>query len=250
MNEVTVVNETTIATTDYTKVATEYLQSLGNKLQQKHITQFVEICRSKQLNPFNREIYGIPYGDNFNIIVGYEVYLKRAERSNKLNGWKVEIFGDNPQNRKAVITINRKDWTVPFVHEVYECEYTTGKNLWVSKPITMLKKVAMAQGFRLAFPEELGGMPYTAEEINVEPEIKNITPAPATVEAPVELKGGPTTDVQKAEIEELLSAKGPDGKKVFSKEEIKNLLLSRKDKYTAEELIEVIKGQLIERTGM
>lgn len=249
MNEVTVVNETQIATTDYTKVATEYLQSLGNKLQQKHITQFVEICKSKQLNPFNREIYGIPYGDNFNIIVGYEVYLKRAERSGKLNGWKVEVFGENPQNRKAVITINRKDWTSPFVHEVYECEYTTGKNLWVSKPITMLKKVAMAQGFRLAFPEELGGMPYTAEELP-EPEYKDVTPKPAAVEAPVELKGGPTTDAQKAEIEELLSAKTPDGKKVFTKEEIKNFLMTRKSIYTAEELIDVIKGQLIERTGM
>jgi hypothetical protein len=29
----------------------------------------------------------------------------------------------------------------------------------------MIKKVAMAQGFRLCFNDELGGMPYTKEEI-------------------------------------------------------------------------------------
>jgi len=31
----------------------------------------------------------------------------------------------------------------------------------------MGKKVAIAQGFRLAFPDELGGMPYTKEEFEV-----------------------------------------------------------------------------------
>ena len=30
----------------------------------------------------------------------------------------------------------------------------------------MIKKVAIAQGFRLAFPDELAGMPYTADEID------------------------------------------------------------------------------------
>ena len=29
----------------------------------------------------------------------------------------------------------------------------------------MIKKVAMSQGFRLCFPDELGGIPYTQEEI-------------------------------------------------------------------------------------
>jgi hypothetical protein len=30
----------------------------------------------------------------------------------------------------------------------------------------MLKKVAICQGFRLAFPDEMGGMPYAPEELN------------------------------------------------------------------------------------
>ena len=41
----------------------------------------------------------------------------------------------------------------------------------------MLKKVATAQGFRLCFPEEFGGMPYTSDELPdemVKP--KDVTP--------------------------------------------------------------------------
>jgi hypothetical protein len=34
-------------------------------------------------------------------------------------------------------------------------------------PAFMLKKVAMAQGFRLCFPDEMGGLPYLPEEINL-----------------------------------------------------------------------------------
>ena len=37
--------------------------------------------------------------------------------------------------------------------------------MWSEKPRTMLKKVCIAQAFRLCFPVELGGMPYTADEL-------------------------------------------------------------------------------------
>jgi hypothetical protein len=73
---------------------------------------------------------------------------------------------------RAEITIHRRDFQHPFIHEVYFSEYfgTTKDGVlnkfWGSKPMTMIKKVAMAQGFRLCFSDELGGMPYTAEEMN------------------------------------------------------------------------------------
>ena len=51
--------------------------------------------------------------------------------------------------------------------EVYFDEYDTGRNLWVTKPRTMIEKVAIAQGFRRCFPEEMGGMPYTKDEMGV-----------------------------------------------------------------------------------
>lgn len=145
--------------------AASYLDSLGSKLTEAQKNQFLEICVGFGLNPFKREIYAIPYGSNFNIIVGYEVYIKRAERSGVLNGWHVELFNTPDNDLGAKIVIHRKDWERPFIHEVYMSEYSQNSPLWKAKPKTMLKKVVIAQGFRMCFSCEIGGMPYTADEL-------------------------------------------------------------------------------------
>lgn len=180
INEIEVVKneETDLIAQDFTKTASDYLSAMGNKLPANQRAQFIEICRAFCLNPFKREIYAIPYGNDFNIIVGFEVYLKRAERSGKLSGWKVWTEGEG-NNIKAIIEIHRKDFEFPFIHEVYLSEYSTGKSMWAKSPKTMIKKVAMSQGFRLCFPDELGGIPYTSDELSTfpqapEPIIENI----------------------------------------------------------------------------
>jgi len=152
----------------------KYLTAMGlaNKLVDQEKIQFIEICKAYQLNPFKREIYATKYGDTFSIIVGYETYLKRAERTGKLAGWNVKTEGKVSDNSlKAVITIYRNDWQQPFIHEVYYAEYVQKTKegritkFWSEKPVTMTKKVVISQGFRMCFSDELGGMPYTAEEI-------------------------------------------------------------------------------------
>jgi phage recombination protein Bet len=160
------------------ELLSEYLETLGSKLTEKDATKFFEIAKAYNLNPFKREIYGIPYGSGFNIIVGYEVYLKRAEMTGQLAGWKAFTVGLGA-DLKACIEIKRKDWEEVFCHEVYIDEYAQDNKMWRSKPRTMLKKVVMAQGFRLAFPVEIGGIPYTADEM---PDIKDITPEPIKLE--------------------------------------------------------------------
>jgi phage recombination protein Bet len=157
----------------------EYLKSFGmtNSLNETEQNQFIEIAHAFQLNPFKREVYCVPYMQSYkddqgnwlkrralSIITGYETYLKRAERLGMLSGWNVITEGEGAK-MKAVITIYRKDWNHPFVHEVYFREYNQENKMWKDKPITMLKKVATAQGFRLAFPDEFGGLPYTADEL-------------------------------------------------------------------------------------
>lgn len=160
---------------NYKDIAIQWLTSTGNlkKFNESQKNQFIDICVAFGLNPIKREVYGIPYGDKFNVIVGYESYIKRAERSGQLNGWNVEVIGSG-NDMKAIITIHRRDWDNPFVHEVYFEEYNTNQNLWKTKPRTMLKKVAIAQGFRMCFSETLGGMPYTADELP--DEMSNPTP--------------------------------------------------------------------------
>jgi phage recombination protein Bet len=155
MNELAVVTEQTI---------NEFLYGSETKLTEAQKRLFINLAIKNNLDPFKREIYAIPYGDRMSVVTGYEVYLKRAEASKQLDGWKCWIEGEG-DNMKAVVEIKRKDWTTPFTHEVYRSEYDSKKSLWQSKPMTMLKKVAIAQAFRLAFPNELGGMIYTADEM-------------------------------------------------------------------------------------
>ena len=174
--------------------AVQYLDSLGCNISEDQKYQFLNICKVYGLNPFIREIYAVAYGGNFNVIVGYEVYLKRAERSGQLAGWKVWTEGAG-NGLVAKIEIKRKDWSDPFCHEVGYPEYVQMKwdkdakamrptKFWKTKPKTMLKKVVMAQGFRLAFPAELGGMPYTADELpdnmSKVPVDNNTTPKPGS----------------------------------------------------------------------
>lgn len=177
----------------------QFLQiaNVGQNLPANKRQQFVEIAQAYGLNPFKREIYCVGYGDRTSIITGYEVYIKRAERTGKLNGWGCEIDGKLP-DMTATITIYRKDWDIPFKHTVYfeeAAQYTKDNKLnaiWQKQPRFMLRKVAIAQGFRLCFSDELGGMPYTADELpeQEKPQIvnaaaQNAQPQAATVEAEV-----------------------------------------------------------------
>jgi len=168
-----------IATTENIndKVLIEYLDVMGisPKLEEKEKIQFLNIAKTFGLNPFKREIFCTVYGSGeykqLSIITGYEVYIKRAERSGQLDGWNATTSGSVATNDlKATVTIFRKDRNHPFVWEVFydECVQKTKTGavtkFW-EKANFMTKKVAISQAFRLCFSDELGGMPYTSDEM-------------------------------------------------------------------------------------
>ncbi|MHB8569653.1 MAG: phage recombination protein Bet [Metallibacterium sp.] len=177
-NELTVMQKKQIATQDFERSANEYLSMLGFKYTPDEAKKFLEICQAFQLNPFKHEIYGIKGWDSehgkdiLTIIVGYESYLKRAERTQLLDGWDKSVEKDENGNiMSATITIYRKDRKYPFKHTVYFNEFARRKKdgslmkNWATMPVFMLEKVVIAQGFRMCFPDEMGGLPYIEEEI-------------------------------------------------------------------------------------
>lgn len=183
-------------------VITEYLDSTGltSRLNPNEKAMFVNMARLYGLNPFKREIYCTVYGEGqyrqCSIVTGYEVYLKRAERIGKLDGWECTTDGKiGDKTLSATVTIHRKDWTHSFRHTVYFREVCQTKKdgklnrFWEKQPYFMTKKVAIAQAFRLCFPDEFGGMPYTSDELGVEQEApiveRNITPVQPVQTAPV-----------------------------------------------------------------
>lgn len=181
--------------------ARQFLEISGMKgITDNEKMMFLKLCELYHLNPFKREIYLSAYGSGDNrqlaIITGYEVYIKRAESTGMLDGWTVEISGEGP-NMLSTITIHRKDWSKPFIHSVIFSEYVQNtkegrpNKFWASKPRTMLKKVAISQGFRMAFPEILSGMPYTEDELPGEP---------ITIEIPLEKAGNSPEIESKPEL--------------------------------------------------
>lgn len=142
------------------KIIDEYLFSTKTTLRPDQKAMFLRIATEFNLNPFRREIYAIAYGNDLNIVTGYQVYLARADATGNLDGWDVQSDGDI-----ATITIYRKDFSKPFRWQVKRSDFDKGNGNWRKMPDFMLKKVAIGQGFRLAFPNELGGMPYFKEEL-------------------------------------------------------------------------------------
>lgn len=206
MNDVTIQNTSgsVAVAEDYKAIAIEYLKGMGMNLPTKYANQFLEVCKAYNLNPFKRECYAVGYGDNWNIITGYEVYIKRAERTGKLDGWDCEVEGSGT-NMVAKLTIFRKDWSHPFHHYVSFNEAVQKKrdgsvnSMWAKMPSFMLRKVCIAQGFRLCFPDELGGMPYTSDEL---PEIERNITSDATSNIVVEEK--PQIDENAGKLMKLL----------------------------------------------
>ncbi len=238
-------------------------------LNENEVEQFISISQAYGLNPFKREIYASKYGNNFSIVVGYETYIKRAERSGRLDGWKVETTGEvNDQapkksSLKAVITIFRDDFKHPFVHEVHFSEYVQFNRqgqvtkFWKDKPITMIKKVAISQGFRMCFSDELGGIPYTKEEIGEEASfevvssgpLKKNVPEPSNVTQPTPTPE-PVKEVKKPtfeEVKDVLQASLNDCK---TRQDVADLWNANAEFKTEDEFVQMIKeaGERIEAT--
>lgn len=258
MNEITTIQNNALAldTKAAKEKALEYLSSMGLKLPEKHKAQFIELASAFGLNPFKREIYAVGYGDNYNIITGYEVYLKRAERIGKLNGWNATVEGSG-ENLSATVTIYRKDWSMPFSHTVYYREVVQktkdGKpnSVWAKMPSFMLRKVAIAQGFRLCFPDEMGGMPYTSDEL---PEIEKPAAKNETNEELAEKALKPAKKVEAAkkytaeqanEIKTLLDSTFDDGSKIFNEKDADNFRKALVK--NGDEAVELVKSTLQSR---
>ena len=154
----------------------------GNgQVTNKEAVMFLSLCRYQHLNPFIREAYLVKFGDNpATMIVGKDVLLKRAMRSEKFRGLQAGVivkaeneiieregtfYLDGEKLIGGWAKVYLKDYEAPFYASVSLKEYSTGKSNWNSKPATMIRKVALAQALREAFPEEMSNL-YEAEEMD------------------------------------------------------------------------------------
>lgn len=164
------------------EIVRNYLVSGGgkDKVTLQEVGMFINLCRYQGLNPWLKEAYCIKYGSEpATVVVGKEAFLKRAESDPRFDGFEAGVVVEKEDgtieyrtgtlivDKEKIIggwaEVYRKDRSHSYREEVSMREYSTGKSNWNTKPATMIRKVAIVQALREAFPACLGGM-YTAEE--------------------------------------------------------------------------------------
>lgn len=180
-----------------------YLVNGNGEVTDQEVAMFLNLCRFQHLNPFLREAYLIKFGNQpATIVTGKDAITKRAMRNPKYAGQQagVVIFnsasGELEYRTGSLVMPNEmlvggwakvyvKDYDVPIEVSVAYQEYVgTTKNgevnsQWSKKPATMIRKVALVQALREAFPEDLGGL-YASEEMNIDLD-ETATSAPVEV---------------------------------------------------------------------
>lgn len=212
----------------------QYLVSGGGNVSNQEVMMFMKLCQGQKLNPFTREAYLVKYGNqSASIVVGKDAFTRRAEANPNYKGVKsgVIVVNLNKQieNREGTFYLKGREelvggWArVSFKDnkdEVFNTvsldEYIGRKkdgsiqSMWATKPATMIRKVALVQALRDAFPNSLYQM-YVAEEVQVdeselpvhEVDVKEEQRQAAHVDAPPQ----PATQNTKAQVMQLAREK-------------------------------------------
>lgn len=152
----------------------------ANGAPQDEFDLFIEVCRSRNLDPLTRQVYLIPRWDNkqqknvWSIQTSIDGYRAIADRTSAYAGSDEAVFvesgkkvGDKVRPDTATVTVWKMVQGVrcPFSATARWDEYFQEKSpLWGRMPHTMLAKCAESLALRKAFPVQLGGV-YTTEEM-------------------------------------------------------------------------------------
>lgn len=222
-----------------------YLVSGGGAVSDQEVMMFLTLCKYQRLNPFLREAYLIKYGNNdpATIVVGKDVFTKRANATPNYAGKQAGVIVLTSNNevieREGTLVLPGEKlvggWAKVYIkgHDAPEYasvnleEYIGRKKTgevngqWSKKPATMIRKVAVVQALREAFPDRFQGM-YVQEEMTEVSGIKldakkvdmtqpknEITDPWATVEVEDTTEAeGDVIDAEAKEIEEAATVDG------------------------------------------
>ena len=156
-----------------------------NLLSEKQVGQALSLIKGRNLNPLANEVYIVAYKNNktggveFSLIVSKEAFLKRAAQSPNYEGFEAGVVvidenGIQTERKGSLILptdklvggwarVYRKNFKVPVEIYLSLAEYNKGKSTWNSMPATMIRKTALVNALREAFPEDLGNM-YTEDD--------------------------------------------------------------------------------------
>ena len=158
------------------------------------VVLYIQFCRFHRANPFLRQCFLIKYSssDPASIVTGKDFFTTRAAGLAQCAGYNAGVIvrrkkGAEQETLKRVGAVVydgeelvggwarafRKGWQEAVESEVslkeymrYSAKGEPARN-WKQMPATMVRKVALVQALREAFPEVFGGA-YAPEEMNVD----------------------------------------------------------------------------------
>lgn len=199
-------------------------------IEDKELALVLGLCKAQRLNPFNKDVYIIKYGNSpASIVTSKEVFTKRANANPDFEGFNAGIVYINGRGEvctregSAVYKAANEQlvggWCRvyvkgrrPFYDEVTLEEYSTGKSGWAKMPATMIRKVALVHCLREAFPDDFQGL-YAAEEMGnagekaQAMEAQEVEPVQQVHESPQKAQQAPVAqgDALQAEFYEVAS---------------------------------------------
>lgn len=154
----------TVVNYDDSKTLAIIKESVAKDATPAEFNYFLAYCKHTGLNPLKHEIWFIKTNRGVQVMTGINGYMAIANSNPQFDGIETEFAKDSQGKLEScTCRVWRKDRSRPHQETVYFNEYNQGSGNWLTKPHTMLAKVAKAHALREAFTQELGGM-YIEDE--------------------------------------------------------------------------------------
>lgn len=167
-----------------------YLVRGNGEVSDQEVVMFTNLCKYQKLNPFLNEAYLVKFGSQpAQIIVSKEAFMKRAEAHPAYEGFEAGIIVEREGKLEEVegavklpndkliggwAKIYRSDRKKPVTTRISLEEFSKGQATWKQMPLNMIRKSAIVNAQREAFPETLGAM-YTEDDADITNTAKDIT---------------------------------------------------------------------------
>lgn len=156
----------------------------SKEVPEKELYKFIAICQARKLNPLAGDAYMVCYKNKYggvdsSVIVSKDYFMRTASNHDGYDGMVAGVVvktNEGLSYRQGCIVLSDEELVGGWA-EVYDkershssrsevslLEYKQNKGLWLTKPATMIRKVAIVQALREAYPGSYGGI-YDSDEI-------------------------------------------------------------------------------------
>ena len=178
-------------------IVAKYIIAGNQPATDKDIYAFMAKCQARHLNPLAGDAYMTTYRNKdgsvtSNVIVSKDYFVRTASQQPGFDGFRAGVVvlrksdGELVYRQGSLVgketetlvggwaEVYDKNRSHPSRAEVSLDEYDQQRSLWKSKPATMIRKVALVQALREAYPGAYGGL-YDRDEIAEQQQEQPIT---------------------------------------------------------------------------